>query len=49
MTRVPSEVSEYMKKIGAKGGAASRGASKKRSAAHYRKMVKARLKKRAEK
>jgi hypothetical protein len=36
-----------MATIGAKGGAASRGASKKRSPAHYRKMVKARKAKRA--
>lgn len=41
---VPKSVSQYMKRIGAKGGAAGRGAKKKRSGAHYKKMVEARKK-----
>ena len=36
---VPSAVSEYMAKIGAKGGAKSKGVPKKRSPKHYRRMV----------
>ena len=49
MTKVPSEVSEYMKKIGAKGGKNGKGASKVRSAAHYRRMVAIRRRNKAEK
>lgn len=36
---VPEEVSAYMAKIGAKGGAKSKGVKKKRSPKHYRRMV----------
>jgi hypothetical protein len=42
MSKVPTEVSDYMKKIGARGGAKGRGKKKARDAAHYQKMVAAR-------
>lgn len=45
MTKIPPAVSDYMRKIGAKGGKNGRGASKTRTASHYRKMVLARRKK----
>lgn len=41
---VPKSVSEYMKKIGSKGGQAGRGKAKKRTAAHYAAMAAARKK-----
>jgi len=37
MTSVPEEISEYMAKIGAKGGKA-KGKNKKRSAEHYQRL-----------
>jgi len=45
MSEIPKAVSEYMKKIGRKGGQNGKGASKTRSASHYQKMVRARRKK----
>jgi hypothetical protein len=39
MSKVPAEVSEYMRKIGARGGAAGKGSAKKRgSKAFYKKL-----------
>ncbi len=38
MNDIPEEVSEYMKKIGAKGGKAAAGSKKKRSKAHYQRL-----------
>ena len=38
-TDVPRAVSDYMKKIGSKGGAAGKGKAKKRSPEHYEKMI----------
>jgi hypothetical protein len=38
MKPVPDEISEYMAKIGAKGGKKGRGAKKKRPASHYKKL-----------
>jgi len=38
MKIVPEEVSEYMAKIGAKGGKKGRGAKKKRPKEHYKKL-----------
>jgi hypothetical protein len=43
--RVPPAVSEYMRKIGAKGGANGKGVRKIRKKAHYKNMAKARKKK----
>ncbi len=43
--RLPSVVREAMANLGAKGGAAGRGASKRRSPEHYLKMALARRKK----
>lgn len=40
------DISDYMAKIGAKGGQSGTGESKKRSPAHYKKMAAARKKKR---
>lgn len=37
MKQIPEEVSEYMAKIGSKGGK-TKGAKKKRSTAHYKKL-----------
>jgi len=48
MSKPPRPVSEYMASIGAKGGRA-RGKRKARPAAHYAKMVKARLAKKLDK
>lgn len=45
MNDVPKEVSAYMKKIGARGGAAGKGEKKKRTGTHYKKMVEARKRK----
>lgn len=41
MSRPPKAVSDYMARLGKKGGEA-KGARKKRSAAHYKRMVEAR-------
>jgi len=49
MTEVTKSVSDYMKSIGSKGGAAGKGKAKKRDKAHYQKMVAARKKKAAKK
>ena len=49
MTDVPQAVSDYMAKIGAKGGAATRGEKKNRGKAHYEKMQRARARKKARK
>jgi hypothetical protein len=42
-------IRDYLAEIGAKGGAAGKGASKKRSPEHYRKIVAASVKARAAK
>jgi hypothetical protein len=47
MNEVPKQVSEYMRDIGSKGGAAGKGKKKKRDAAHYQKMVAARKRNKA--
>jgi len=39
MSKIPSAVSEYMRKIGAKGGKSAKGKKKTRPASHYRKMA----------
>jgi hypothetical protein len=44
MAKIPSEVSEYMRRIGAKGGRNGKGTSKSRAPAHYKKMAKRRKK-----
>jgi hypothetical protein len=46
---IPEAVSTYMAVIGAKGGKNGKGASKVRSAAHYRRMVAIRRRNKAEK
>lgn len=38
MNDIPKSVSEYMAAIGKKGGSASKGAKKKRTKAHYRRL-----------
>jgi len=45
--RVPLAVSDYMAKIGAIGGAKGHGAKKKRTAAHYKKLVEIRRRNKA--
>jgi hypothetical protein len=45
--RIPKEVSEYMRKIGSKGGKNGKGSSKTRNAAHYKKMVELRRRKKS--
>ena len=42
--KLPKDISEYLRTIGAKGGKAT-GSRKARSPEHYRKMAKARRKK----
>lgn len=46
MSRPPKAISDYMAALGKKGGEA-KGARKKRSAAHYKRMVEARKAKRS--
>lgn len=48
MSRPPKAVRDYMAALGKKGGEA-KGATKKRSAAHYKRMVEARKAKREQK
>lgn len=45
MNEIPKPVSDYMSAIGKKGGSAGKGSKKKRSAAHYQKMVASRKRK----
>lgn len=40
MTKIPSVVSEYMAKIGAKGGARGKGVRKTRKKIHYKRIGK---------
>lgn len=47
MKPVPDEVSDYMATIGSKGGKSGAGEKKKRSAAHYKRMVEIRRKNKA--
>jgi hypothetical protein len=49
MTLKSKAVRAYLAQIGAKGGAAGKGAKKKRSPEHYRKIVAASVKARAAK
>jgi hypothetical protein len=45
-SNIPEEVSAYMAKIGARGGANGKGVAKKRTPKQYRKMERARLRNR---
>jgi hypothetical protein len=45
--RIPKEVSEYMRKIGSKGGKNGKGSSKTRNPAHYKKMAELRRRKKS--